>query len=117
MTPVGPHWVRLSEQDAAAAVDVLLGNVFSHTPEGTPYAVTVDRHDDRVRLVIDDGGPGMPDAATAVERGASAVGSTGLGLDIATSSARAAGGGLFVARAPLSGARVVIDLPVVEDVV
>lgn len=115
VTPAGPHLVRLSEQDAAAVVDVLLGNVFAHTPEGVGYEVQVTGADKRVRLVIDDAGPGIPDAASLLGRGASAAGSTGLGLDIAASAAQAAGGELHVEPAPLGGARVVIDLPVAED--
>jgi signal transduction histidine kinase len=114
VTPPGPHPVRLSEADAAAAVDVLLGNVFAHTSDGTSYDVTVTRHGGRVELVVDDAGPGIGDTAV-VDRGSSAGGSTGLGLDIASTSARSAGGTLRVEPSPLGGARVVLDLPVAED--
>ena len=48
--PGGPHPVRLPREDVAAAIDVLLGNVFAHTPEGTPYAVSVHGSQDRVVL-------------------------------------------------------------------
>ena len=41
--PGGPHPVHLPREDVAAALDVLLGNVFAHTPDGTPYAVSVQR--------------------------------------------------------------------------
>ncbi|MFZ6005879.1 MAG: ATP-binding protein [Actinomycetota bacterium] len=115
VTPDGPHQVRLSAHDAAAMVDVLLGNVFAHTPEGAPYEVTVSRRDGRVELVVEDGGPGMPDGAAVIGRGSSGAGSTGLGLDIASSSAAAAGGELRIEASMLGGARVVVDLPVVED--
>jgi signal transduction histidine kinase len=114
ITPAGPHPVRLSDEDAGVVVDVLLGNVFAHTPEGAPYELAVRRSDGLVQLVVDDGGPGMPEAAAMLGRGASARGSTGLGLDIAVSAARAAGGELRVERAPIGGARVVVDLPVAE---
>lgn len=113
ITPPGPHLVHLAEEDAAVAVDVLLGNVYAHTPDGAPYEIIVQRSADRVQLVVDDGGPGMS-AAALPERGASATGSTGLGLDIAASAARSAGGELRVEAAPLGGARVVLDLPAVE---
>jgi signal transduction histidine kinase len=113
--PTGPHLVRLAAEDAEAALDVLLGNVFAHTPEGTPYAVAVTGEDGRVRLVVEDGGPGITDAAAVLDRGASEGGSTGLGLDIAASAARAAGGELRVeASAALGGARIVLDLPAAE---
>jgi len=113
--PPGPHPVRLVDADAAAVVDVLLGNVFSHTPEGVPYELTVARAGARVVLTIDDGGAGIDDVEALLRRGVSAGGSTGLGLDIASSSARAAGGELRFEPSPLGGARVVLDLPAAED--
>ncbi len=111
----GAHPVRLGEADAAAMVDVLLGNVFAHTPEGSPYQLSVVHLDDRVVLTVDDGGPGIADADAVLARGASDAGSTGLGMDIASSSARAAGGELRIERSPLGGARVVLDLPAAGD--
>ena len=90
--PPGPHVVRLDRADVAAAIDVLLGNVFAHTPEGTSYALRVEARDRRVRLALEDGGPGIGDPDAVLDRGASSGGSTGLGLDIAASTARAGGG-------------------------
>lgn len=115
VTPEGPHHVRLSDHDAAALVDVLLGNVFAHTREGVAYEVTVTRRPGRVELGVEDGGPGMPDGAALVDRGNSGAGSTGLGLDIAASAAAAAGGELRLEQSTLGGARVIVDLPLVED--
>jgi signal transduction histidine kinase len=112
VTPAGPHRVRLSEADAAAVVDILLGNVFAHTPDASPYGVSVARVGGQVELIVDDGGPGID--TTLVGRGTSGGGSTGLGLDIATSAARSAGGELRVERSPLGGARVVVELPVAD---
>jgi signal transduction histidine kinase len=115
--PPGPHLVRLPRDDAAAAVDVLLGNVFAHTPEGTPYAVGVRGAGGRVELSVEDGGEGIARADELLDRGSSEVGSTGLGLDIAAGAARAAGGSLRVERSGrLGGARVILDLPRVEAV-
>ena len=114
ITPPGPHHVRVADDDAAAAVDVLLGNVFAHTPDGTPYEVSVTAESRRVRLVIDDAGPGIVDPGAPLDRGSSAAGSTGLGLDIARSTARAAGGNLHIERSPLGGARLVLDLPLAD---
>jgi len=108
--PPGPHPIRLSEEEAAAAVDALLGNVFAHTLEATPYAVAVVRTGDRERLIVTDEGPGIADPSV-LERGRSSAGSTGLGLDIATRAASAAGGQLRIERAPGGGARVILDLP------
>ncbi len=111
--PPGPHEVRLASAEAAAAVDVLLGNVFAHTPEGTPYDIAVLAGGGRVRFVLDDAGPGITDPAAVLDRGVSASGSTGLGLDIAVRAARTAGGELRIDRSPAGGARVELDLPLV----
>ena len=113
--PPGPHPVRLPREDVVAAVDVLLGNVFAHTAEGTPYALEVLGSAERVQLAVEDGGAGIP-AGASLDRGSSGGGSTGLGLDIATSTARAGGGSLRFERSErLGGARVVLDLPRAED--
>jgi signal transduction histidine kinase len=110
----GPHRVRLSPADAAAALDAILGNVFAHTPDGTAYAVAVERRGERVLLAVEDAGPGIDDA-TVLNRGTSTAGSTGLGLDIAARAALDAGGELRIERAGLGGARLVLDLPQVGD--
>ena len=39
--PDGPLIVRASTEDLAAAVDALIENVVAHTPEGTPFAVSL----------------------------------------------------------------------------
>ena len=113
--PPGPHPVRLPRDDVVAAVDVLLGNVFAHTPDGTPYALEVRGGAERVELAVEDGGIGIP-ADAWLDRGSSGGGSTGLGLDIAASTARAGGGSLrFEQSQRLGGARVVLDLPRAEE--
>jgi signal transduction histidine kinase len=104
----GPLPVRLPEADLGAAVDALVGNVLAHTPEGTPVTVSVHARDGGgARVVVADPGPGMP--ATAVERGSSGGGSTGLGLDIARRTAEASGGQLRVTSSP-SGTTVTLEL-------
>lgn len=113
--PPGPHLVRLAPEDAAAALDVLLGNVFAHTPDGTAYAVRVTAGSGRVVVAVEDGGSGIADPVAVLDRGESGGGSTGLGLDIAASTARAAGGELRVEQAALGGARLVLDLPAAVD--
>ncbi|HEX6419873.1 MAG TPA: HAMP domain-containing sensor histidine kinase [Acidimicrobiales bacterium] len=106
--------VALSADEAAAAIDALVGNVFAHTPEGTPYVVRVTVRGGRAILVVEDAGPGIDAPEAAVGRGASAAGSTGLGLDIARRAAEAARGSLGVDRSPLGGARVTVDLPLAD---
>jgi signal transduction histidine kinase len=101
----GPLPVRVAADDLAAALDALLGNVFAHTPDGTPFAVTLAPGRPGAVLTITDEGPGIP--AAHVERGASGGGSTGLGLDIARRAARASGGDLTVRRREPGGGTVV----------
>jgi signal transduction histidine kinase len=100
--------VAVPEADLAAALDALLDNVFSHTPDGTPLRVAATRTPDGAVLVVEDGGPGFD--PTSLQRGVSA-GSTGLGLDIARRTAEAAGGTLGLGSGPLGGALVELLLP------
>jgi signal transduction histidine kinase len=92
--PDGPVPVAVAADDLAAALDALLGNVFAHTPDGSPFSITLAaRPAGGAILTVADEGPGMP--ASAGERGASGGDSTGLGLDIArqvATSFRIAGG-------------------------
>lgn len=101
-----PTPVRLPTDDLAAVVDALVGNVFRHTPEGTPFAVVVERTAQTVLLLVDDGGSGIADPGSALSRGVSVGGSTGLGLDIARRAAASTGGRVRILRSPLGGARV-----------
>lgn len=102
----GEMWVRANADDLGAAVDALIENVLAHTPDGTPFAITLSTTPDGVALEITDEGAGIPPAA--VVRGQSDRGSTGLGLDIAQSVADAAGGELTLPDGP--GGRVRLTL-------
>jgi signal transduction histidine kinase len=97
--------VALPRDDVDNVIDVLLSNVFAHTPEGVPFRVAVDAAGrSRVRLAVEDEGPGFP--RSMVARGESVVGSTGLGLDIARRAAESTGGWLEILDRPGGGARV-----------
>jgi signal transduction histidine kinase len=100
--------VRVPAADLGAAVDALLGNVFAHTPEGTSFGVTVrSREAGGAEVTVSDTGPGVD--PTAVERGSSGAGSTGLGLDIARRTAETSGGRLRIGSSG-SGTRVTLEL-------
>ncbi len=102
--------VLVPAQDLAACVDILLENVFAHTPEGTAFSVRVSqRAGGGAWLVVSDSGPGFshPDPA---RRGESSGGSTGLGLDIARRIAESSGGSLTLGRSPHGGGAVTIGL-------
>ncbi|MFJ2771330.1 sensor histidine kinase [Streptomyces sp. NPDC087300] len=105
--------VPVPEDELTAALDTLIGNVLDHTPQGTPFTVTVrTTADHRAELTVADEGPGFPDG-TAPDRGTSGAGSTGLGLDIARRTAEEADGGFETASTP-RGARVTLTFPLVR---
>jgi signal transduction histidine kinase len=104
----GPLPVGVPADDLAAALDALLGNVFAHTPDGTPFSVRLVRAGSSVVLTVADAGPGIPPGL--VSRGASAGGSTGLGLDIARRAAVAGGGRLELSTGAGGGAVVSLHL-------
>ena len=107
----GPRPVRIGRADLDAALDALLGNVFSHTPEGTPFAVAVEPAEGGgVRLIVEDAGPGLP-GEEVLQRGRSGAGSTGLGLDIARRTVESIGGHLRVGAAVTGGARIELEFP------
>jgi signal transduction histidine kinase len=101
--------VRASAGDLTALLDVLLDNVFTHTPDGASVAIRLTpRPGGGLVLTVEDGGPGF--VAAAVERGTSGAGSTGLGLAIARKTATESGGGLRVGSGAAGGGRVEVEL-------
>lgn len=83
-------------------------------------SIRADLHEDMVRIVVDDNGPGVPVAERErilerFYRGAAAHASgrkgTGLGLALAAEQTRLHGGTLWVDDAPGGGARFVVELP------
>ncbi|MFI6389613.1 sensor histidine kinase [Nonomuraea sp. NPDC050547] len=95
--PGEPLEVAVGAAELAACVDALLGNVFAHTPEGVAFSVRLAPHERGAALTVADEGPGFPPELQ--ERGSSAGGSTGLGLDIARRTAESSGGAMTVSRA------------------
>ena len=106
----GPLPVFVAADDLAACADILLGNVFAHTPEGAGFAVRLSRRaTGGAWLVVADDGPGFG-AADPTLRGQSSGGSTGLGLDIARRIAEASGGTLIIGRSASGGGSVTLRL-------
>lgn len=112
---LAPGCVRVAvpPADLRDMLDALIDNVFTHTPSGVAFSVSVTRGDGMARLVVSDEGPGFA-RASVVERGTSGDGGSGLGLDIARRTAESGGGTLRVANGP--GATVIIELPVVPEI-
>lgn len=105
-----PAPVPVQRAELVAVVDALLGNIFRHTPQGTAFAVAVQKTPTGVLLVVEDAGPGVANPRAAVRRGASGGGSTGLGLDIARRVAETTGGSIHFDRGRLGGACVRLSL-------
>lgn len=102
--------VGASVVELGAALDVLVDNVFSHTPAHTSLVLGVAVVGSLVEVVVEDDGPGFV-AADLAERGRSGAGSTGLGLDVARRTAERAGGRLVIGAGMSGGARIVLELP------
>jgi two-component system sensor histidine kinase KdpD len=104
-----------------AVLSNLLDNARKYSPDGTPIRVSACRPvpDGPVRLVVEDGGPGVPDEAMGrifekFYRAAPAVGGSrgsGIGLAIVRGLVESMGGAVSAGRSALGGLAVTIDLP------
>jgi two-component system osmolarity sensor histidine kinase EnvZ len=99
----------------ADALRRCLGNLLDNARRhAARVAVTVRAVQGWVEVVVDDDGPGIPEAARegAFKPFASfSTGGTGLGLAIARDIARAHGGEIVLAESPMGGLRAVVRLP------
>lgn len=97
----------------------LLQNALQHTPPGTPIRVAVETEPGTIRYLVEDGGPGVPEAVMPrlfelgfrndQARGRAA--GAGLGLTVSAAIAAVHGGRIEASRSPLGGLRVAVTLP------
>lgn len=107
----------------ARALANVVDNALYYSPPSSPVWVSSRLVGDRLRLTIEDGGPGVSDAEKErifekFYRGVASSqqpGGTGLGLAIAYEVVRTHGGSIGVEDAQPTGARFVISLPVAES--
>jgi signal transduction histidine kinase len=93
---------------------VLLDNACRYTPPGGTVDVRVQRRDGRVRLAVDDSGPGIPAGERShifdrFRRASDAPGGSGLGLAIAAAVVGASGGRWEVGTSPAGGASMAVS--------
>jgi two-component system OmpR family sensor kinase len=130
-----PDRVILAEIDpgvtivaARSRVDRLLQNLFSnirrHTPATAPVKVVLHELGDVIELWIEDGGPGLPEAA--YERGPQGFmrfdksrsresGGSGLGMSIIVAVVKDLNGSIAFQPSSLGGLAVSVRLPVTND--
>jgi signal transduction histidine kinase len=109
-TPGGSPLVGLAADDLGELVDILIDNVFAHTPDGTDARLRVRTVGDEVIVIVEDAGAGMEQPYLG--RGHSHGGSTGLGLAIVHRIADGAGGSVQLEPSALGGLKVSVHLPV-----
>ena len=95
-------------------VGVLVDNACKYSPEGGIVAVSVAAAGGRASLLVDDAGPGIPEAERErifdrFHRATEAHGGAGLGLAIADAIVRATGGRWQVGTSPAGGARMAVS--------
>jgi two-component system, OmpR family, sensor histidine kinase CiaH len=95
---------------------VLLDNASKYSPEGGRIDVTVADEGRRVRLTVDDSGPGIPPPERSrvfdrFHRATDAAGGAGLGLAIADAIVRATGGRWTIGTSPAGGASISVTWP------
>jgi signal transduction histidine kinase len=113
---------RIDPRGLAIALGNLIGNAIGHSPAGGRVRIRALAADDRVRIEVDDDGPGVPaedrerifapfarGEAPAPPRAGS-----GLGLSIARRIVLAHGGTIAVEDAPSGGARFAVELPAAD---
>jgi two-component system OmpR family sensor kinase len=120
--PVPQGRLRADSDRLAQALRNLLGNAIDHTAagQGLVRLLVEPAQGGRVRLVVEDDGPGIPVAQrerifdrfhrtdAARDR---ASGGTGLGLAIVRAIVQAHGGRVTAGRSPEGGARIELELP------
>ena len=97
-------------------VGILLDNALKYSPPGGSVSVAVAGEGRRVRLTVDDSGPGIPEAERGrifdrFHRATDQPGGAGLGLAIADAIVHATGGRWHIGTSPAGGASVGVSWP------
>ena len=123
----GPATVEGNPDELHRMVLNLLENAVRHTPAGTRVWLRLEAGDERVKLVVADDGPGLPEGMEEgvferfvrgegpADRAMANGTGTGLGLSIVRAVATAHGGSVVADRSKRGGARFTVTLPLASD--
>ncbi|MEV5753904.1 HAMP domain-containing sensor histidine kinase [Actinoallomurus sp. NPDC052308] len=114
LSPGAPLTAMLGPGRLEQAIDNLVDNALTATPEGGHVRIGAGRSGHRVRVTVADDGPGMsPGAMTEAFRRfrTGRAGGTGLGLPIVHRLITADGGDVTLSETPGGGLTVTLDLP------
>jgi two-component system, OmpR family, sensor kinase len=121
LSAVPPVVLDADPDRLAQALRNVLCNAIAHTDDGGLVRLTAEEAGDRLRVVVDDAGPGTPSAGRRsvfdrfhrLQAGGRA-GGAGLGLSIVQAIVTAHGGAAWADASPEGGTRLVLELPTPE---
>ena len=110
------HVIAASPEWLDHLIGVLLDNACKYTPDGGSIDVRVTAEGNRVALIVDDSGPGIPkeqrgEVFDRFRRATDQPGGAGLGLAIADAVVRATNGRWDVGTSPAGGASMAVSWP------
>ena len=112
--------VQGSREHLNRLIQNCISNIARHTPPSAPVSITLKNKGKKVSLVIEDGGPGLPESAYRSEIAAMnrfdpsrsrESGGSGLGMSIIAAIVQEHGGKLELRKSDLGGLAVDIELP------
>ncbi len=122
LLPCRERTVRADPDRLTQVMTNLLSNAIKHSPEGGTVRLAVEEAYTRVRIAVEDQGPGVPEGMEEAifERFrqldlTDEKAGTGLGLAICKEIVTRFGGRIWVERSPLGGARFVVELPAAAE--
>ena len=113
-------FVKGSREHLSRLIQNCISNIARHTPASAAVAITLKSKGKRVSLVIEDGGPGLPENAYRSEISAMnrfdpsrsrESGGSGLGMSIIAAIVQEHGGKLELRKSELGGLAVDVELP------
>jgi signal transduction histidine kinase len=113
---VAPVTVDADAGMLARIVENLLVNATKHTPPGSQIWVRVERRDDGLELIVEDDGPGIPEADRGVvfeafSQGSDATAGSGIGLTLVARFTELHGGRVWVEDRAGGGASFHVTIP------